>query len=90
MAPPWPTVRFPLYHQPNVDGFVSSRRKKPVALAHTPTKNPVQRSRCLTVLAKPKILTVPTSWLREYQEGGRARYVLSASDYQRLVDAVRR
>jgi len=28
MAPPWPTVRFPLYHQPNVDGFVSSRRKK--------------------------------------------------------------
>mmetsp|Transcript_44071 Transcript_44071/g.143012 ORF Transcript_44071/g.143012 Transcript_44071/m.143012 type:complete len:248 (-) Transcript_44071:181-924(-) len=43
-----------------------------------------------TVLTKPKILTVPTSWLREYQEGGRARYVLSASDYQRLVDAVRR
>ena len=42
------------------------------------------------VLTKPKILTVPTSWLREYQEGGRARYVLSASDYQRLVDAVRR
>ena len=43
-----------------------------------------------TVLTKPKILTVPTSWLREYQEGRRARYVLSASDYQRLVDAVRR
>jgi hypothetical protein len=42
-----------------------------------------------TVLTKPKILCVPIAWLRDYDEGGCKRYVLSAADYSRLVDAVR-
>ena len=40
-----------------------------------------------TVLTKPKILCVAIT-LREYELSGRIRYVLSAADYQRLVDAV--
>ena len=42
-----------------------------------------------TVLTKPKIVCVSIAWLREYEEGGRKRYVLGAADYQRLLDAVR-
>ena len=43
-----------------------------------------------TVLTKPKILTVPIT-LREIERRNNAptRYVLSAADYQRLVDAVK-
>ena len=43
-----------------------------------------------TVLTKPKILTVPIT-LREVEGRNNAstRYVLSAADYQRLVDAVK-
>ena len=42
------------------------------------------------VLTKPKILTVPIT-LREIERRNNAptRYVLSAADYQRLVDAVK-
>ena len=42
-----------------------------------------------TVLTKPKILCVDVQWLR-VEEAGRnkkKRYVLSAADYQRLLDA---
>ena len=41
-----------------------------------------------TVLTKPKIVCVAIT-LREYELGGRTRYVLNAADYQRLVDAMR-
>ena len=42
-----------------------------------------------TVLTKPKILTVPIT-LREVERRSHpTRYVLSAADYQRLVDAVK-
>jgi hypothetical protein len=43
-----------------------------------------------TVLTKPKILTVPIEWLRvEERRNMPTRYVLSASMYQRLRDAVK-
>lgn len=43
-----------------------------------------------TVLTKPKILTVPIEWLRvEERHNVPTRYVLSASMYQRLLDAVK-
>ena len=43
-----------------------------------------------TVLTKPKILTVPIKWKEVIERRNAAtRYVLSAADYQRLVDAVK-
>lgn len=41
-----------------------------------------------TVLTKPKIICVSFEWQSTYEVGGRTRYVLSASDYQRFLDAV--
>ena len=50
----------------------------------------------LTVLTKPKILTVAFTWLRveppeneEPPENVRRRYVMSGATYQRLADAVK-
>ena len=42
-----------------------------------------------TVLTKPKILAIAIEWHDEYELSGRKRYVLSAADYRRLVDAVK-
>ncbi|KOO35852.1 hypothetical protein Ctob_016176, partial [Chrysochromulina tobinii] len=44
----------------------------------------------LTVLTKPKILTVTFKWLRvDEVSNGHQRYVLSMADYQRMTDAVK-
>ena len=42
-----------------------------------------------TVLTKPKILTVPITLTKVEQRNVPTRYVLSAADYQRLMDAVK-
>ena len=42
-----------------------------------------------TVLTKPKILTVAIDWLRiDTLANGKQRFILRASDYQRLIEAV--
>ena len=42
-----------------------------------------------TVLTKPKILTVAIDWLRvNTLANGKQRFILKASDYQRLIEAV--
>ena len=44
----------------------------------------------LTVLTKPKILTVAFTWLRvDEVPNGHTRYVLSMADYQRMTGAVK-
>ena len=43
-----------------------------------------------TVLTKPKILTQQLAWMKVIKvDNAATRYVLSAADYRRLVDAVK-